>query len=229
MISQPPPPPPPTSFAVRKKQSAPFLLLIIGSCILLQGELNNVSPLKGRRGRRTLLRSERLDLAEVQMSEGFEEELPTATISTNIRSSTMTISTTEDSNGGKDNAANVLQNKDRFQSTLIRSLAIENRQDGFFPQLGLMNEMDESVRRFDLYFDFDKSDKTNRCVDEILHPDRSSSTGGGTNSHPHPKILEGTPEWEAIAQRVTTLTHNSTSSLLGYLKSRQFYFKINVG
>ena len=70
------------------------------------------------------------------MSEGFEEELPIATISTNIRSSTMTISTTEDSNGGKDNAANVLQNKDRFQSTLIRSLAIENRQEGFIPQLG---------------------------------------------------------------------------------------------
>ena len=66
--------------------------------------------------------------------------------------------------------------------------------------IGLMNEMDESVRRFDLYFDFDKSDETNRCVDEVLHPDRSSSTGGGTNSHPHPNILEGTPEWEAIAQ-----------------------------
>ena len=66
--------------------------------------------------------------------------------------------------------------------------------------IGLMNQMDESVRRFDLYFGFRKTDDTARCVEKILHPDRSSSTDGGTNSHPHPKILEGTPEWGAIAR-----------------------------
>ena len=122
------------SSAVRNK-SAPFLLLIVGSCFLFQEELisSSVSSLKGRRGLRTLLRSERLDLADVQMSEGFEEELPIATISPNTKSTT---STTNNNGRGKYKPTDVLQNKDRFQSALIRSLAIENRQDGFFPQLG---------------------------------------------------------------------------------------------
>ena len=65
MASHLPPLLPPTSMssAVRNK-SAPFLLLIVGSCFLFQEELisSSVSSLKGRRGLRTLLRSERLDL-----------------------------------------------------------------------------------------------------------------------------------------------------------------------
>lgn len=98
--------------------------------------------------------------------------------------------------------------------------------------IGLMNEMDESVRRFDLYFDFHKNDETNRCVDddEILHPDNREAAGLAAEP-----IVTPTQKYSRAHQNgrplleITTLTCNSTSSLLGYLKSRQFHFKINVG
>lgn len=62
--------------------------------------------------------------------------------------------------------------------------------------VGLMNEMEESIHRFNVFMGIDESQELNRkCLDEFF--------GHGSkreNSNPHPKIEEGDPAWQIIAR-----------------------------
>jgi len=60
--------------------------------------------------------------------------------------------------------------------------------------VGLVRDMDESVRRFDLYFGFDDDDtgEKRRCWQDILDDGKTS------NRNDHPKVSEGSPEWDMI-------------------------------
>mmetsp|Transcript_17997 Transcript_17997/g.51543 ORF Transcript_17997/g.51543 Transcript_17997/m.51543 type:complete len:207 (-) Transcript_17997:54-674(-) len=67
--------------------------------------------------------------------------------------------------------------------------------------IGLITEMEESKDRFDKYFGFGfEEEDADDCVAQVLglpsaKNDEETQT---TNSHPHPKVLPDTPEWEAL-------------------------------
>jgi len=65
--------------------------------------------------------------------------------------------------------------------------------------IGLMNNMEESIHRFNIVMGIDESDEENKkCMDQFF--------GHGVvkkNSNPHPKVEEGCPAWEALAEKNT--------------------------
>lgn len=67
--------------------------------------------------------------------------------------------------------------------------------------VGLITKMEESKDRFDKYFGFgfDENEETDACVARVLGlPSARKDETQTTNSHPHPKVLPNTPEWEAL-------------------------------
>ena len=68
--------------------------------------------------------------------------------------------------------------------------------------VGLITKMEESKDRFDKYFGFgseEDDDARDECVARVLGlPSAKKDETQTTNSHPHPKVLPNTPEWEAL-------------------------------
>jgi len=68
--------------------------------------------------------------------------------------------------------------------------------------IGLITEMEESKNRFDKYFGFGfEEEDENDCVAKVLglpSAKKDEEAQSAENSHPHPKILPDTPEWEAL-------------------------------
>jgi hypothetical protein len=62
--------------------------------------------------------------------------------------------------------------------------------------------MEESKSRFDKYFGFGSEEEDeNDCVAKVLGlpgAKKDEEAQSAENSHPHPKILPDTPEWEAL-------------------------------
>lgn len=66
--------------------------------------------------------------------------------------------------------------------------------------VGLMREMEESFRRFNVAMGVDVKDGRNkRCVDEYFG--EMDKDYGVKNSNKHAKVVEGSPEWRALAQK----------------------------
>ena len=66
--------------------------------------------------------------------------------------------------------------------------------------VGLMGEMTESFRRFNIAMNVDVNDDRNhRCVEEYFGNKNTDS--GVKNSNKHPKVTEGSPEWRALAKK----------------------------
>lgn len=63
--------------------------------------------------------------------------------------------------------------------------------------VGLMGEMAESFRRFNIAMNVDVQDERNhRCLEEYFGEKEEVK-----NSNKHPKVIEGSPEWRALAQK----------------------------
>jgi len=62
--------------------------------------------------------------------------------------------------------------------------------------VGLMNEMEESIHRFNVFMGINESEEDNQiCMDQFF--------GHGIkkeNSNPHPKVEEGSPAWQVLAR-----------------------------
>lgn len=80
--------------------------------------------------------------------------------------------------------------------------------------VGLMNDMEESLRRFNIVLGLDYSGEQGQlCKEQILGSSSGEGTthhGGGSvkggandnkNSNPHPKVVEGSPEYNLLAER----------------------------
>jgi len=66
--------------------------------------------------------------------------------------------------------------------------------------VGLMGEMTESFRRFNIAMNVDVQEERNRrCVEEYFGVKDADS--GVKNSNKHPKVVEGSPEWRALAKK----------------------------
>lgn len=63
--------------------------------------------------------------------------------------------------------------------------------------VGLIDEMEESFRRFSIVIGIDKSNKNWEMCDGKFFGDSMKIS----NSNPHQKFAEGSPEWDTIAQR----------------------------
>lgn len=65
--------------------------------------------------------------------------------------------------------------------------------------VGLMHEMEESVRRFNVVLGVDEDVPENReCMDHFFH---KSLGARKHNSHEHPHVARGTPAWNALASK----------------------------
>ncbi len=66
--------------------------------------------------------------------------------------------------------------------------------------VGLMGEMTESFRRFNIAMNVDvHEERNNRCIEEYFgNKDKDS---GVKNSNKHPKVVESSPEWHALASK----------------------------
>mmetsp|Transcript_2022 Transcript_2022/g.4221 ORF Transcript_2022/g.4221 Transcript_2022/m.4221 type:complete len:406 (+) Transcript_2022:25-1242(+) len=83
--------------------------------------------------------------------------------------------------------------------------------------VGLMSEMEESFKRFNIVLGVDENEERNKkCMDEFFgekeevvrkdDENEGHATGQGEtvvkkNSNAHPKVVEGTPEWEILAEK----------------------------
>mmetsp|Transcript_9699 Transcript_9699/g.21033 ORF Transcript_9699/g.21033 Transcript_9699/m.21033 type:complete len:363 (+) Transcript_9699:108-1196(+) len=73
--------------------------------------------------------------------------------------------------------------------------------------VGLMNDMDESIRRFNIVLGLDyANERGQQCREEYFGSKdhrrlQDDAAGSAVNSNPHPKVLEGTPEYNLIAER----------------------------
>ena len=77
--------------------------------------------------------------------------------------------------------------------------------------VGLMNDMEESLRRFNIVLGLDYSGEQGHiCKEQILGSSAEGTHGGGSvkegandnkNSNPHPKVVEGSPEYNLLAER----------------------------
>ena len=66
--------------------------------------------------------------------------------------------------------------------------------------VGLMREMEESFRRFNIAMGVDTNEERNRkCVNEFFG--EKGDDAGVKNSNKHAKIVEGSPEWRTLAQK----------------------------
>jgi hypothetical protein len=66
--------------------------------------------------------------------------------------------------------------------------------------VGLMGEMTKSFRRFNIAMNVDVNDERNhRCVEEYFG--NKDTDSGVKNSNKHPKVMEGSPEWRALAKK----------------------------
>ena len=66
--------------------------------------------------------------------------------------------------------------------------------------VGLMGEMEESFRRFNIAMGVDTNEERNRkCVNEFFG--EKGDDAGVKNSNKHAKIVKGSPEWRALAQK----------------------------
>mmetsp|Transcript_28988 Transcript_28988/g.61272 ORF Transcript_28988/g.61272 Transcript_28988/m.61272 type:complete len:367 (+) Transcript_28988:35-1135(+) len=63
--------------------------------------------------------------------------------------------------------------------------------------IGLMSQMEESIHRFNIFMGIDESDENMKmCMDEYFgHGVRKE------NSNPHPKVKEGSPGWQILAEK----------------------------
>mmetsp|Transcript_43783 Transcript_43783/g.78579 ORF Transcript_43783/g.78579 Transcript_43783/m.78579 type:complete len:353 (+) Transcript_43783:170-1228(+) len=60
--------------------------------------------------------------------------------------------------------------------------------------VGLTNQMEESIHRFNIVIGIDEpNEEHKKCIDHIEKK----------NSNPHPKVEEGSPAWEALAEKNT--------------------------
>lgn len=77
--------------------------------------------------------------------------------------------------------------------------------------VGLLDEMEESIHRFNIMMGVDESaEKTMGCMQEVFGNDDKTSSEVkeeddtaeiNTNSNKHPKVVEGSPEYELLAKR----------------------------
>lgn len=81
--------------------------------------------------------------------------------------------------------------------------------------VGLMNDMEDSIRRFNVVLGVnDRDGRGQLCMEEFFSKDKGDVTANALgaeeekakaandmNSNPHPKILEGTPEYNVLAER----------------------------
>mmetsp|Transcript_37099 Transcript_37099/g.77673 ORF Transcript_37099/g.77673 Transcript_37099/m.77673 type:complete len:368 (+) Transcript_37099:44-1147(+) len=72
--------------------------------------------------------------------------------------------------------------------------AMETVQRRFF--VGLTNQMEESIRRFNVVIGIDQSDEEiKKCMDQNVGNNKR------VNSNPHPMVEQGSPEWKALAEK----------------------------
>ena len=88
--------------------------------------------------------------------------------------------------------------------------------------VGLMNEMEESIHRFNIMMGIDESEETNaQCMDQFFgHGEKKS------NSNSHPKVEEGSPGWDILArdndldmklyEEIVEIFHNQRDVIMGY-------------
>jgi len=63
--------------------------------------------------------------------------------------------------------------------------------------VGLMDEMEESIHRFNIVLGIDETTELNRsCMDEFFGHGLKKS-----NSHSHPEVPEGSPAWKILAEK----------------------------
>ncbi|KAL3761544.1 hypothetical protein ACHAW5_003092 [Stephanodiscus triporus] len=60
--------------------------------------------------------------------------------------------------------------------------------------VGLMNEFEESIHRFNAVMGIDESEKQGKCMKRFFVKGKKS------NSNPHPEVELGSPAWELLAQ-----------------------------
>lgn len=65
--------------------------------------------------------------------------------------------------------------------------------------VGLMNDMEESIRRFNIMIGFDiNTERGQKCMDEYFGPKPDTDN---MNSHAHPKVEEGSRDYRVLAER----------------------------
>jgi len=75
--------------------------------------------------------------------------------------------------------------------------AMETVQLRFF--VGLTNQMEESIRRFNVVIGIDQSDEEiKKCMDQNFG---NNIRVEKKNSNPHPKVEQDSPEWKAFAEK----------------------------
>ncbi|KAL7536668.1 hypothetical protein ACHAXR_007322 [Thalassiosira sp. AJA248-18] len=63
--------------------------------------------------------------------------------------------------------------------------------------VGLMDEMEESIHRFNAVMGIDESEEHNKMVMDLFFGNKVHKT----NSNPHPKVEKGSPAWDLLAER----------------------------
>eukprot|EP00578_Thalassiosira_sp_NH16_P026747 CAMPEP_0181094344 /NCGR_PEP_ID=MMETSP1071-20121207/9944_1 /TAXON_ID=35127 /ORGANISM="Thalassiosira sp., Strain NH16" /LENGTH=381 /DNA_ID=CAMNT_0023176669 /DNA_START=141 /DNA_END=1286 /DNA_ORIENTATION=+ len=80
-------------------------------------------------------------------------------------------------------------------SDLDLAIAMRTLQERFY--VGMMDQMEESIRRFNIVMGIDETkENTKKCMEEYF--------GHGVekkNSNSHPKVEEGSEEWEILAEK----------------------------
>lgn len=75
--------------------------------------------------------------------------------------------------------------------------AMETVQQRFI--VGLTNQMEESIRRFNVVIGIDQSDEDiKKCIDKHVGNNKRVEM---KNSNPHPKVEQDSPEWKALAEK----------------------------
>ena len=76
-----------------------------------------------------------------------------------------------------------------------------------FININSMVDMEESIRRFNIVLGVEESERSKDCMQQYFAPTngrrrlQEEKAKNDMNSNPHPKILEGSPEYQVLAER----------------------------